>query len=75
LLAHCESVGRDPAEIEISAQVFPQDGGHPAALEIASGLARSGAGHIVLIMPADLGADGLRMLAREVAEPLRERFG
>jgi alkanesulfonate monooxygenase SsuD/methylene tetrahydromethanopterin reductase-like flavin-dependent oxidoreductase (luciferase family) len=74
LLRHCEAVGRDPGEIEISAQVFTRDG-HLAALEVASRYLEQGVQHVVLIMPAQHGPDGLRRLAREVAEPLRERFG
>src|SRR5207249_1864787 len=35
LLRHCEAVGRDPGEIEISAQAFLRDG-YPATLEIAA---------------------------------------
>lgn len=74
LLRHCESVGRDPQEIEISAQVFGREG-LPAMLEIASAYARQGVDHVVLILPAAEGPDGLQRLAHEVAEPLRERFG
>jgi alkanesulfonate monooxygenase SsuD/methylene tetrahydromethanopterin reductase-like flavin-dependent oxidoreductase (luciferase family) len=74
LLRHCEAVGRDPAEIEISAQAFLRDGDHTAMLEIASTLARQGAHHLILIMPAADGPDGLRKLADRVATPLRERF-
>jgi alkanesulfonate monooxygenase SsuD/methylene tetrahydromethanopterin reductase-like flavin-dependent oxidoreductase (luciferase family) len=74
LLRHCEAVGRDPAEIEISAQVFARQG-LAAQLETASAFARQGAEHIVLIVPAEQGPDGLRRMAHEVAEPLRERFG
>ncbi len=73
LLRHCEAVGRDPAEIEISAQAFGRDG--PAAmLELATTYVRSGAQHVVLILPAADGPDGLERLAHDVAEPLRERF-
>jgi alkanesulfonate monooxygenase SsuD/methylene tetrahydromethanopterin reductase-like flavin-dependent oxidoreductase (luciferase family) len=73
LLRHCEVVGRDPAEIEISAQAFWRDGAE-RQLEIATEYARQGAHHIVLVMPAEEGPDGLQRLAHEVAEPLRERF-
>jgi alkanesulfonate monooxygenase SsuD/methylene tetrahydromethanopterin reductase-like flavin-dependent oxidoreductase (luciferase family) len=74
LLHHCETVGRNPAEIEISAQAFLREG-HARLLEVASQFAQDGAQHVVLVMPAADGADGLAKLAREVAEPLRERFG
>ena len=74
LLRHCEAVGRDPDQIEISAQAFVRDG-HAAALEVATTYARQGAHHVVLVMRADQGPEGLRRLAQEVAEPLREGFG
>jgi alkanesulfonate monooxygenase SsuD/methylene tetrahydromethanopterin reductase-like flavin-dependent oxidoreductase (luciferase family) len=74
LLRHCQDVGRDPAEIEISAQGFLRDDDYDGLLEIASGFARQGADHVILLMPARDGPDGLRRLAKRVAEPLRERF-
>ena len=74
LLRHCETVGRDPAEIEISAQAFLNDG-YDTLLEVANQFAENGAQHVILVMPASDGPDGLTKLAREVAEPLRERFG
>jgi alkanesulfonate monooxygenase SsuD/methylene tetrahydromethanopterin reductase-like flavin-dependent oxidoreductase (luciferase family) len=75
LLRHCEAVGRDPDEIEISAQAFLRDGDYDAVVEIASGYARGGAHHLVLIMPAAEGPAGLQRLADRAAVPLRERFG
>ncbi len=74
LLRHCEAVGRDPAEIEISAQVFARQG-RAAQLAESIRYGEAGVSHMVLIMAAEEGPDGLRALAREVAEPLRERFG
>lgn len=74
LMRHCEAVGRDPGEIEISAQAFVRDG-YPAALEVAAQYLRQGANHVMLVMAADQGPDGLQRLAHEVAEPLREQFG
>lgn len=74
LLRHCEAVGRDPGEIEISAQAFLRDGDYAALLETASALAREGAQHLVLLMPASDGPHGLQQMAERVATPLRERF-
>ncbi len=74
LLRHCEDVGRDPGQIEISAQGFLREG-HAALLEIATSFAERGAQHVILLMPANQGPDGLQRLADEVAVPLRERFG
>ena len=74
LLRHCEAVGRDPAEIEISAQAFVRDR-YDATLEVAAYYLREGAHHVILVMRADQGPEGLKRLAHEVAEPLREQFG
>jgi alkanesulfonate monooxygenase SsuD/methylene tetrahydromethanopterin reductase-like flavin-dependent oxidoreductase (luciferase family) len=74
LLAHCEAVGRDPKEIEISAQVRTGDG-HAAALGDALRYVDAGVQHVVLMMAASDGPDGLGRLVHEVAEPLREQRG
>ncbi|HEX6127887.1 MAG TPA: LLM class F420-dependent oxidoreductase, partial [Candidatus Limnocylindria bacterium] len=74
LLRHCEDVGRDPAEIEISAQVRLGKG-HRAALDAAIYLVERGVQHVILLMPAEHGPAGLQRLANEIAVPLRERFG
>ncbi|HEX3220675.1 MAG TPA: LLM class flavin-dependent oxidoreductase [Candidatus Limnocylindria bacterium] len=75
LLRHCEAVGRDPREIEVSAQAFLRDGDHAAMLQTAETFVEQGADHVILIMPASDGPDGLRLVAERVAEPLRARFG
>jgi alkanesulfonate monooxygenase SsuD/methylene tetrahydromethanopterin reductase-like flavin-dependent oxidoreductase (luciferase family) len=75
LLRHCEAVGRDPAEIEISTQVAVDgDIGMPDLLTAAKDFVEAGVDHLIIRLPAAHGADGLRQLAHEVAEPLRERF-
>ncbi len=77
LLRACEAIGRDPAELTLSAQIIiPGDpAGRRAALERAMGFVRAGAGHIMLTTPAREGAPGIRRLALEVAAPLRDAFG
>jgi alkanesulfonate monooxygenase SsuD/methylene tetrahydromethanopterin reductase-like flavin-dependent oxidoreductase (luciferase family) len=77
LLRACEAIGRDPAELTLSAQiVIPGDpAGRRAALERAMGFVRAGAGHIMLTTPAREGGAGIRRLAVEVAAPLRDAFG
>jgi alkanesulfonate monooxygenase SsuD/methylene tetrahydromethanopterin reductase-like flavin-dependent oxidoreductase (luciferase family) len=75
LLRHCEAVGRNPDEIEISAQGFLRDGDYDTLLDTARFFAREGAHHVVLLMPAEEGPDGLTRLAERVAIPLREQFG
>jgi alkanesulfonate monooxygenase SsuD/methylene tetrahydromethanopterin reductase-like flavin-dependent oxidoreductase (luciferase family) len=74
LLQACAAVGRDPADIEISAQAFLRDGDHAALLAAARRYAKMGVQHVVLVMPAADGPDGLRLLAERVAQPLREEF-
>ena len=74
LLAHCEAVGRDPARIEISAQVRTGDG-YAAALADALRYVDAGVQHVVVMMSAADGPDGLRRLVHEVVEPLREQRG
>ena len=77
LLRACQAIGRDPAELTLSAQIIiPGDpAGRRAALERAMGFVRAGAGHIMLTTPAREGAAGIRRLALEVAAPLRDAFG
>ena len=77
LLRACAAIGRDAAELTLSAQiVIPGDAaGRRAALERAMGFVRAGAGHMMLTTPAREGAAGIRRLATEVAAPLRDAFG
>lgn len=75
LLRHCEAAGRDPATVEVSAQVFLRDRPTRHLLEDASEFVNAGVDHMILVMPAAAGPDGLRRLGEEVATPLRERFG
>ncbi len=65
LLRACQAIGRDPAELTLSAQIIiPGDpAGRRAALERAMGFVRAGAGHIMLTTPAREGAAGIRRLA------------
>jgi alkanesulfonate monooxygenase SsuD/methylene tetrahydromethanopterin reductase-like flavin-dependent oxidoreductase (luciferase family) len=74
LRRHCEAVGRDPAEIEISAQVFPRPNAR-VQRETAARYGRAGATHLMLVTDAGAGPDGLERLIREVVEPLRDEFG
>jgi alkanesulfonate monooxygenase SsuD/methylene tetrahydromethanopterin reductase-like flavin-dependent oxidoreductase (luciferase family) len=74
LLRHCEAVGRDPGEIEISAQSFLRGDDYATMLATAATFAEAGADHLILIMPAAEGPDGLQRMADRVATPLRERF-
>jgi alkanesulfonate monooxygenase SsuD/methylene tetrahydromethanopterin reductase-like flavin-dependent oxidoreductase (luciferase family) len=77
ILAALEAVGRDPSTFDISAQV-PTGTTAPDrrwALDQAREAARRGATHVILGMPARLGAAGVDAVAREIAAPLREALG
>jgi alkanesulfonate monooxygenase SsuD/methylene tetrahydromethanopterin reductase-like flavin-dependent oxidoreductase (luciferase family) len=77
LAGRLEAAGRDPGSFAFAAQI--PSGADPATLEtareLALGYARAGATDLILASPADLGAAGLRRLASEVAEPLRDALG
>lgn len=77
LLAACETIGRDPAEITLSVQIIiPEE---PAARRHATDQAvaygRAGASEILLTTLPSRGAAGIARLATEVAAPLRDAFG
>jgi alkanesulfonate monooxygenase SsuD/methylene tetrahydromethanopterin reductase-like flavin-dependent oxidoreductase (luciferase family) len=77
LVEACAAVGRDPGEMVVSVQLPVRDGrdGRAEGLRTATAYARAGAAEIMLSIPARSGAEGIRALAREVAEPLRESEG
>ena len=77
LLRHCEAVGRDRAQIEVSAQLFVDDdrAARRRALTDAAAFVEAGVDHMVFVMTAGFRPESARRLAHEVAEPLRERFG
>ena len=69
-----DRIGRDPARFSFAAQVGTGESAaeRKAALALGRDFAAVGATDIILGMPARLGPDGLRRMAKEVAEPLRE---
>jgi alkanesulfonate monooxygenase SsuD/methylene tetrahydromethanopterin reductase-like flavin-dependent oxidoreductase (luciferase family) len=75
LRRRCEAAGRDPDEIEVSAQVMGLD--RPAAelVDEATRYVRGGARHVIFIIRASDGPDGLLAFIDEVVTPLRERVG
>jgi alkanesulfonate monooxygenase SsuD/methylene tetrahydromethanopterin reductase-like flavin-dependent oxidoreductase (luciferase family) len=77
ILAECDAIGRDPAELELSVQIIIPAAGEPrrAATEAAIAYGRAGAVHILLTTPGRDGAEGIRRLASEVAAPIRDAFG
>jgi alkanesulfonate monooxygenase SsuD/methylene tetrahydromethanopterin reductase-like flavin-dependent oxidoreductase (luciferase family) len=73
LLRHCDAVGRDPKEITVSAQIRIADVQRwPDALDEARQFAKVGCDYLILYMDARDGPEGLELLAREVAGPLKE---
>ena len=72
-----EAVGRDPAGFTFAAQVRCGEtaADRRAALDAARALVEMGAQHVILGMTPSLGPEHLRLIAREVAEPLMERAG
>jgi alkanesulfonate monooxygenase SsuD/methylene tetrahydromethanopterin reductase-like flavin-dependent oxidoreductase (luciferase family) len=73
LLRHCDAIGRDPKEITVSTQIRIADVRQwRDALEEARQFASVGCDYIILYMDSRDGPDGLELLAREVAAPLKE---
>jgi len=77
ILREMEAIGRDPTGFEFAAQVWTGENAaeRVAARERARGFVAAGITHVILGLPGRLGPDGLRAVAREVAEPLREALG
>ena len=74
----CEAIGRDPAELTLSAQIIiprRRRAGRRTAFDAPIAYGRAGASEILLTTPAREGAAGIRRLATEVAAPLRDAFG
>lgn len=74
LLARMAEIGRDPTGFEFAIQVptgatttSRRDG-----LRLALDSIDSGANHVVLAMPSNLGPDGVAAVAEELAAPLRD---
>jgi len=75
LLRHCEDVGRDPSEIEISAQLMCIGRSPTEVIDAAELFLRGGVRHLIFVILASDGPDGLRRLLNEVVAPLRDRHG
>jgi alkanesulfonate monooxygenase SsuD/methylene tetrahydromethanopterin reductase-like flavin-dependent oxidoreductase (luciferase family) len=74
ILAALQAIGRDPSTFEICAQIptGTTADDRVTALAQARTAAQLGATHVILGMPARLGATGVDDVAHEVAGPLRE---
>lgn len=77
ILAEMEAAGRDPSGFAFAAQLptGTTAADRRAAVDAGREFVRLGANHLVLGMAARLGPEGLALVAREVAEPLREALG
>ena len=77
LLTRMAEIGRDPAGFEFALQV-PTGGtvdSRRDGLELALAGVSAGATYVVLSMPPALGPDGVDLVAREMAVPLRQAVG
>src|SRR5688572_17367809 len=74
ILAALDEIGRDPATFTISAQIPTGTTAEDRAwaLDQAHEAIERGAAHLILGMPASLGAAGVDDVAREIAAPFRE---
>jgi len=77
ILRAMDAAGRDPGGFSFAAQVATGESAKDrrAALALGRAFVEAGATEVILGMPARLGPDGLRRVAREVAEPLRSAIG
>ena len=75
LYRHCDAVGHDPAEIEISAQFVAR--GQPASQLIAEAqaLVDGGVRHLIFGLRAADGPAAVERLVSDVVAPLRELYG
>jgi alkanesulfonate monooxygenase SsuD/methylene tetrahydromethanopterin reductase-like flavin-dependent oxidoreductase (luciferase family) len=73
----CEIAGRERSTVEVSIQhrvgTNPEE--RRAALDYGLDAARRGCDHLIYYLDPRGGPDGLRLLADEVARPLRDEFG
>jgi alkanesulfonate monooxygenase SsuD/methylene tetrahydromethanopterin reductase-like flavin-dependent oxidoreductase (luciferase family) len=72
LLATLEAAGRSGDDFAFVGQVQCEASDLPRALREARALRAAGATHVILGLAPTAGPDGLRRIAREVAEPLLE---
>jgi len=75
LRGHADAVGRDMAEIEISAQMRVDRAEFPQARRRAEGLVAAGVQHLILYLDGRQGPGMVDLAAREIVAPLRDAFG
>jgi alkanesulfonate monooxygenase SsuD/methylene tetrahydromethanopterin reductase-like flavin-dependent oxidoreductase (luciferase family) len=74
LVRYAEAAGRDPASIEVSAQVRVDPADPEGALASCSAYVEAGSTHVILYLDPRSGAPGLERLADAVVASLRTRF-
>jgi alkanesulfonate monooxygenase SsuD/methylene tetrahydromethanopterin reductase-like flavin-dependent oxidoreductase (luciferase family) len=74
LLRACDEVGRDPSQMTVSVQIRAGEtaADRRLAADLGRAYARVGCDHLIVVILARFGPEGLRVMAREVAEPVRE---
>jgi alkanesulfonate monooxygenase SsuD/methylene tetrahydromethanopterin reductase-like flavin-dependent oxidoreductase (luciferase family) len=77
ILAAMDAIGRDPAGFDMVGQVTTgrTSASRSEALRASQGLIGSGATHVILGIPADLGPRALDAVAEDLVGPLRAEFG
>jgi hypothetical protein len=68
--AHCAAIGREPAEIERSVQLFADSPTLGGTREMLERFVAAGATHLILLLRAPYPVGIARHLAEEVMEPL-----
>lgn len=73
ILRALEAAGRDPSAFTFAGQLSAglTAKSRREALATARAFFKAGAGHVMIGSPGQLGPDGMALMAREVAEPLR----
>ncbi|MBX3032065.1 MAG: LLM class flavin-dependent oxidoreductase [Chloroflexi bacterium] len=69
---NCDAIGRDPAEIEISAQLRVNADDLPSALATSRTYIREGVRHMILYMDGRQGVETVDRVVREVVAALRD---
>lgn len=71
---HCAAIGRDPATIERSVQIFIDPNDLSATREMIKGFIEAGATHLILNLRAPYPEGIVHRLAEEVVEPLHAEY-
>ena len=74
LLRHCDEVGRDAGEIEVSAQIICGDRSAPDVIQAARQFLDAGVDHMIFAVSASGGPTAVQRLADEIVAPLRDQY-